>query len=131
MLFVHGVGDHKPGYSTEFLEKLATDLNLNARSAEQKNIELSAPLLPNQNLGNLRVSHLLNEQNGQELTFYELTWSEITRAEKKMLTFDTSGDYNFRRAKINEVLKECSNDAGADPVIYAGESRVPILAAFG
>jgi hypothetical protein len=131
VLFVHGVGDHIPGYTTEFLEKLAKDLNLNARSAEQKNIELTAPLIPDKNLGNLRITHLLNEQNGQELTFYELTWSEITRAEKQMLTFDTSGDYDFRRAKINGLLKKFSNDAGADPVIYGGESRTPILAAFG
>ncbi|MDP3009899.1 MAG: hypothetical protein Q8N30_12630 [Methylococcales bacterium] len=130
VLFVHGVGDHIPGYTTEFLEKLAKDLNLNARSAVQKNIELVAPLLPDKNLGNLRVTHLLNEKNGQELTFYELTWSEITRAEKKMLAFDTSGDYGFRRAKINELLKKFSNDAGADPVIYGGESRTPILMAF-
>lgn len=131
VLFVHGVGDHIPGYTTEFLEKLAKDLNLNARSAEQKNIELTAPLIPDKNLGNLRITHLLNEKNGQELTFYELTWSEITRAEKQMLAFDTSGDYDFRRAKINGLLKKFSNDAGADPVIYSGESRTPILAAFG
>ncbi|MDD1606254.1 MAG: hypothetical protein LUP96_06120, partial [Methylococcaceae bacterium] len=71
ILFVHGVGDHVPGYTTHFLEKLAKELNLNERSAEQKNIQLNTPLLPNQNLGNLRVTHLLNEQNGQELTFYE------------------------------------------------------------
>ena len=38
VLFVHGVGDHKPGYTTEFLEKLAKQLNLNARSEVQKNI---------------------------------------------------------------------------------------------
>ncbi len=131
VLFVHGVGDHIPGYTTEFLEKLAKDLNLNARSAEQKNIGLTTPLLGDKNLGNLRITHLLNEQNGQELTFYELTWSEITRAEKQLLAFDTSGDYDFRRAKINGLLKKFSNDAGADPVIYGGESRIPILAAFG
>ncbi|MDD1617177.1 MAG: hypothetical protein CG439_2339 [Methylococcaceae bacterium NSP1-2] len=131
ILFVHGVGDHVPGYTTHFLEKLAKELNLNERSAEQKNIQLNTPLLPNQNLGNLRVTHLLNEQNGQELTFYELTWSEITRKEKELLAFDTSGDYDFRRAKINGLLKKFSNDTGPDPVIYLGESRVPILAAFG
>jgi hypothetical protein len=75
VLFVHGVGDHIPGYTTEFLEKLAKELNLNVRSEGQKNIELGTPLFPGKNLGNLRVTHLLNEQNGQELTFYELTWS--------------------------------------------------------
>lgn len=131
VLFVHGVGDHQPGYTTEFLEKLAKHLNLNARSSVQKNIELVAPLLNDKNLGNLRITHLLNEQNGRDLMFYELTWSEISRAEKQLLAFDTSGDYDYRRAKINGLLKKFSNDAGADPVIYSGETREPILAAFG
>jgi hypothetical protein len=129
-LFVHGVGDHIPGYTTEFLEKLGKELNLNVRSEGQKNIELNTPLLPGKNLGNLRVTHLLNEQNGQELTFYELTWSEITRQEKSLLDFDTSGEYQFRRAAINGMLKKFSNDTGPDPIIYLGQSRVPILAAF-
>ena len=110
--FVHGVGDHIPGYTTEFLEKLAKELNLNVRSKVQKNIELNAPLVPGKNLGNLRVTHLLNEQNGQALTFYELTWSEITRQEKALLDFDNSGEYQFRRAAINGMLKKFSNDTG-------------------
>ena len=130
VLFVHGVGDHMPGYTTEFLEKLAKELNLNVRSQGQKNITLSTPIFPDKNLGNLRVSHLLNEQNGQELTFYELTWSEITRQQKAMLDFDTSGEYDFRRARMNALLKKFSNDTSPDPIIYLGESRVPILAAY-
>ncbi|MEC4747053.1 hypothetical protein [Methylomicrobium sp. Wu6] len=131
MLFVHGVGDHIPGYTTEFLEKLAKDLNLNVRSESQKNIQLAAPLVPGKKLGNLRVTHLLNEQNGKELTFYELTWSEITRHEKELLAFDNSGEYEFRRAKINGMLKKFSNDTGPDPIIYLGKSREAILASFG
>jgi len=130
VMFVHGVGDHYPGYTTEFLEKLAKELNLNVRSEGPKNIELNTPLLPDKDLGNLRVTHLLNEQNGQELTFYELTWSEITRQEKALLYFDNSGEYDFRRARINAMLKKFSNDTGPDPIIYLGQSRVPILAAF-
>ena len=130
VLFVHGVGDHVPGYTTEFLEKLAKELNLNVRSEGQKNIDLTTPLLPGQDLGNLRVTHLLNEQNGRELTFYELTWSDITRSEKALLDFDTSGEYDFRRAKINGMLKKFSNDTGPDPIIYLGQSRTLILAAF-
>jgi hypothetical protein len=131
VLFVHGVGDHIPGYTTEFLEKLAKELNLTARSEGQKNIELGTPLFPGKNLGNLRVTHLLNQQNGQELTFYELTWSEITRQEKALLDFDSSGEYDFRRARINAMMKKFSNDTGPDPIIYLGQSRVPILAAYG
>ncbi len=130
VLFVHGVGDHTPGYTTQFLEKLAKELNLNVRSEGQKNIDLNTPLFPDKDLGNLRVTHLLNEQNGQELTFYELTWSGITRQEKALLNFDTSGEYDFRRARINGMLKKFSNDTGPDPIIYLGQSRVPILAAY-
>ncbi|MCD2452279.1 hypothetical protein GO003_017970 [Methylicorpusculum oleiharenae] len=130
ILFVHGVGDHMPGYTTEFLEKLAKELNLTARSHSQKNIALSAPLLGRKELGNLRVTHLLNEERGIDLTFYELTWSEITRKHKELLAFDNSGDYDFRRAKINSLLKKFSNDTGPDPIIYLGDSRDAILAAF-
>jgi hypothetical protein len=131
VLFVHGVGDHIPGYTTEFLEKLAKELNLNVRSESEKNIELSAPLLPGKKLGNLRITHLLNEESGKELTFYELTWSEITRQEKALLDFDNSGEYDFRRAKVNSMLKKFSNDTGPDPIIYLGKSREAILAAYG
>jgi hypothetical protein len=130
VLFVHGVGDHIPGYTTEFLEKLAKELNLNARSEGQKNIELNTPLIPGKALGSLRITHLLNEKTRKELTFYELTWSEITRQEKALLDFDTSGEYDFRRARINGLLKKFSNDTGPDPIIYLGQSRVPILAAY-
>jgi hypothetical protein len=35
----------------------------------------------------------------QRLTFYELTWSEITREEKALLAFDNSGEYDFRQAR--------------------------------
>ncbi|MEQ1484473.1 hypothetical protein [Methyloglobulus sp.] len=130
VLFVHGVGDHSPGYTTQFLEKLAKELNLDVRSEGQKNIELSTPLFSGKDLGNLRVTHLFNEQNGKELTFYELTWSVITRQEKALLAFDNSGEYDFRRAKVNGMLKKFSNDTGPDPIIYLGQSRLPILSAF-
>lgn len=130
ILFVHGVGDHIPGYTTEFMEKLGRELGLDTRSEGQKNIVLRAPSQPGKNLGNLRVTHLLNDSNDRELTFYELTWSEITRHEKDLLAFDNSGDYEFRRAAINSLLKKFSNDTGPDPIIYLGESRKPILAAF-
>ena len=132
VLMTHGVGDHLPGYSTEFLEKLAKELELNATSASYINIKLSAPLVQgNKNLGNLRVSHLFNEDKSRELIYYELTWSDITREEKALLAYDNSGEYGFRRAKLNSMMKTFSNDTGPDPIIYLGKSREPILAAFG
>lgn len=130
LLMVHGVGDHIPGYTTELLEKLAKELDLNARTGNYKDITLQTPLYPDQNLGSLRITHLFNEKNGRELTFYELTWSEITRKEKELLAFDNSGEYDFRRAKINGLLKKFSNDTGPDPIIYLGKSREAILSAF-
>lgn len=130
LLMVHGVGDHIPGYSTQFLEKLARELNLNSRLGHAKDITLVNPLAPAQTLGNLRATHLLNETTGQRLTFYELTWSSITRKEKSLLDFDNSGEYDFRRAKVNSLLKKFSNDTGPDPIIYLGKSRELILTAF-
>lgn len=130
VLMVHGVGDRDPGYSTQFLEKLAKELNLNSRSGDPKNITLAAPLFPDQSLGNLRITRLLNEDVGKKLTFYELTWSEISRAEKALLAFDNSGEHDFRRARVNNVLKKFTNDTTPDPIIYLGKSRQLILAAF-
>lgn len=132
VLMVHGVGDHLPGYSTEFLEKLAQELELNATAASYINIKLSTPMYPDiKSLGNLRVSHLFNEDKSRELIFYELTWSDITRESKTLLSYDNSGEYGFRRAIFNSILKAFSNDTGPDPILYLGESRQPILAAFG
>ncbi len=128
---VHGVGDHIPGYSTEFLNKLAKELNLNSRSGDSKNITLVAPLFPDKTLGNLRVTQLLNEDTGEKLTFYELAWSRLSRQEKTLLGFDTSGEIDFRRATVNRRLKEFTNDTTPDPIIYLGSSRELILAAFG
>jgi hypothetical protein len=131
VLMTHGVGDHLAGYSTEFLEKLARELKLNATSANYIDIKLSAALIENpKNLGNLRISHLFNEDKSRELIFYELTWSDITRGEKSLLSYDNSGEYSFRRAMLNSMLKTFSNDTGPDPIIYLGKSRELILAAF-
>ncbi|PPD29936.1 MAG: hypothetical protein CTY19_16620 [Methylomonas sp.] len=130
LLMVHGVGDHIPGYSTQFLEKLARELKLTSRLGHPKDITLINPRAPDKVLGNLRATHLLNETTGQRLTFYELTWSVITRQEKSLLDFDNSGEYAFRRAKVNDMLKKFSNDTGPDPIIYLGKSRELILSAF-
>ena len=85
---------------------------------------------PEKKLGNLRVTRLQNENNSKELWFYELTWSEITRDQKALLAFDNSGEYSFRRAEVNDMLKKFSNDTGPDPIIYLGESRELILRSF-
>ncbi|MCX7092351.1 MAG: hypothetical protein NTY50_02705 [Methylobacter sp.] len=131
VLMVHGVGDHLPGYSTQFLEKLATQLDLPVMSKEYKNITLTTRLDANKNLGNLRVTRLLSKDRNKELLFYELTWSVITAQQKQVLAYDNSGEYSFRRAEVNNLMKKFSNDTGPDPIIYLGESKDEILVSFG
>src|SRR5687768_16295124 len=60
ILMVHGVADHIPGYTTQFQAKLAKELGLNVRSASPKNIGVETPVFPGKQLGNLRVSRLVN-----------------------------------------------------------------------
>lgn len=130
VLMVHGVGDRLPGYSTQFLEKLAKQLGVTAKSSNSRDIRLVSLLEPDKNLGNLRITQLKNATDSKELLFYELTWSEITRGEKELLGFDNSGEYSFRRAEVNDLLKKFSNDTGPDPIIYMGENRTHILRSF-
>ncbi len=110
VLKIHGVGHHIPGYSTEFLEKLADELGLPVRNSGYKEIQLTHPRFPDKKLGILRVKRLLNEKQTKELLYYELTWSEITAQTKEELEYDTSGEYSCRRVEINDMLKKFSND---------------------
>ena len=130
VLMVHGVGNHLPGYATEFSEKLAKELNLPVMSRQHKNIALTDPVDKNKKLGNLRINRFLDSTKTKELLFYELTWSEITAKQKEVLAYDNSGEYSFRRAKVNDLMKKFSNDTGPDPIIYMGESKKDILASF-
>jgi hypothetical protein len=131
VLMVHGVGTHIPGYSTQFQEKLAKELDLNEMSSHYKEIKLVNKEYPDQDLGILRVRRLLDKDQDEEMLFYELTWSSITNPQKEKLKYDTSGEYSFRRAEVNQMLKVFSNDTSPDPMIYLGEhSQDMILASF-
>ncbi len=130
VLMVHGVGDHLPGYATQFSQKLAQELDLGVAAQQQKNITLSSRYDNNKNLGNLRINRLLSRDRQRELLFYELTWSAITAKQKEVLAYDNSGEYSFRRAEVNDLMKKFSNDTGPDPIIYLGESREDILVSF-
>jgi hypothetical protein len=130
VLMVHGVGSHVPGYSSQFQEKLAAELELTKLSGRYKEIILMHQDFPEQNLGVLRVRRLLSEDESREILFYELTWSAITEPEKEKLKYDTSGAYSFRRAEVNQMLKVFSNDTSPDPMIYLGKDREKILASF-
>jgi hypothetical protein len=130
VLMVHGVGNHLPGYSTQFLEKLTKELELTVSAKNDKNIQLLDTTYPDLPLGNLRITRFLNKAKTQELLFYEYSWSAITAKEKQILDYDNSGEQSFRRAEVNNLLKKFSNDTGPDPIIYLGEKREEILAGF-
>ncbi len=130
VLMVHGVGDHLPGYSTRFLEKLAKALDLTVMSAPYKNIALTSRDDHSKNLGNLRINRLISKDRRRELIFYELTWTPITAGQKEVLAYDNSGEYSFRRAEVNDLMKQFSNKTGPDPILYLGDSREDILVSF-
>jgi len=130
VLMVHGVGSHIPGYSTQLLEGLSDEMALNKISAITKNIALTDALDTTKKLGSLRITRSTNENETEELLFYELTWSEITDDQKKILSYDNSGEYSFRRAAVNDILKKFINDTAPDPMIYLGASQEDILVSF-
>lgn len=130
VLMVHGVGSHFPGYSSEFLEKLSNELSLVVKNRTYKEISLTHPDKPDKKLGTLRVYRQTDDPGTREMLFYELTWSAITADEKSVLSYDNSGEFSYRRALVNDLMKKFSNDTGPDPMIYLGESHDDILMSF-
>ena len=130
VLMVHGVGKHVPGYSTQLLQMLAKEMGLSHVSENTKNIDLIKPSDTDNKFGKLKVTQLTNPDKDHELLFYELTWSEITSKEKKMLAYDNSGEYSFRRTAINNTLKKFANDTIPDQMIYLGDRQEDILTSF-
>lgn len=128
VLMVHGIGRHIPGYSGRLTEILMRELKLGIREESYKEIALREPGIWDGPLGNLRISRYMNESRSRELLFYELTWSEITEQEKKIIEFDDSKEYTFRRTSLNGAMKTFVNSHIPDPLIYLGEARLPILA---
>jgi hypothetical protein len=127
ILMIHGIGHHLPGYSTRFSTHLTRRLKLNVTSEIVKEIHLTDPAFGNEPLGHLAVHRFFNKNRTRELLFYELTWSEISQAEKREIEYDGSEKYSYKRADINKVMKEFINDHVPDPMIYQGNSRSKII----
>jgi hypothetical protein len=128
ILMVHGIGRHIPGYSGRLTEHLMQALALDLRDEDTKDFTLSNPKVGEDTLGHLRASRFTDKAGTRELVFYELTWSEITEAEKKAIAFDNSTEYTFRRTQLNGFMKQFFNSHIPDPLIYLGEAHIPILA---
>jgi len=145
VLMVHGIGTHLPGYSTRLAENLARELGLDVVERTPKVITLRLhfdPVLFKKNLalghvrgelgeknGNLTLQRYRNKDGSRSMVFYELTWSEITAADKRIMTFDDSGAYSFRRAGLNNDLKKFINSHLPDPLIYLGDAQGNIQSA--
>ena len=128
VLMVHGIGKHLPGYSGRLTEHLMRELGLDLRAKDYKEIVLREPEVWDGSLGNLRISRHMNKARTRELLFYELTWSEIIEPERKIIEFDDSKEYTFRRTALNSAMKKFFNSKVPDSLIFLGEAHVPILA---
>ena len=142
VLMVHGIGTHQAGYSTRLAENLARELELDVVDRAPKTITLRLALAQEHMkmgaaLGRLRgklgdkngsvsVTNYRSKKGDREMTFYELTWSEITEADKRIIAADDSGEYSFRRAGLNKELKQFVNAYLPDPLIYLGDAQLNI-----
>jgi hypothetical protein len=126
VLMVHGIGSHQPGYSTRMIENLAKSLSLNRVQEKFKEIRIIHPEISNQDLGVLRFTRFLNDAGNREMIFAELTWNPIVNKEKQLIDFDNSGEYAFRRAPLNNTLKEFVNSTIPDVLMYNGTFRLKI-----
>lgn len=118
VMMIHGVGTHTPGYATRIRENLAKNLDLTVFSRNPKNITLINPDDGKTAIGNLQVIRMQNTERTKDLIFYELTWSDITTPQKKILSYDYSGQYTHKRAAFNNNMKKFLDDTGPDPMIY-------------
>ena len=139
VLMVHGIGTHLPGYSTRLSENLARELDLNVVDRTPKIIKLGLHLSQKlfedyvrqgrmrgelgESNGTVTVQRYSNKDETRGMTFYELTWSEITAPDKKIINYDSSGAYSFRRAGLNRDLKVFVNNSLPDPLIYLGDAQ--------
>jgi len=130
VLMVHGIGDHTAGYSAEFLNKLTLEMGLTQKSAGYKTITLFSPVDTEKNLGTIRVHQYFNKDRSKTLLFYELLWSSITQEAKKIIAYDSTGEYAHRRADINDLLKTFSNETMPDSFLYLGDHHQDILSSF-
>ena len=139
VLMVHGIGTHLPGYSTRLAENLARELNLDVVERTPKIIKLRLHVHPQvfeeavsrgmmrgepgESNGTVTLQRYRSKDGTRSMTFYELTWSEITEPDKRVINYDSSGTYSFRRAGLNHELKLFINNYLPDPLIYLGDAQ--------
>jgi hypothetical protein len=131
VIYVHGIGTHAPGHSTELMQNLTRSLALDVRSPRPKRIKLIDREKSNEPLGELNLFRFTDERRKRDLVFYELTWSSITQPSKEAIAFDESDVYKTRRASVNQTMRDFINDVAPDPIAFAGNRGERILLSVG
>ena len=130
VLMVHGIGRHIPGYSGRLTEHLMRGLDLNMRDQTVKQITLRDAAVSDGPIGILRGSRYTNADRSQYLLFFELSWSDVIADEKKIIEYDDSTEYAFRRSELNAYLKKFINSHVPDALIFLGEQKQKILPVY-
>ncbi len=134
VLMVHGISHHTAGYSNRFRDRLVSSMGLDIVDPEVKTIRLDAPDIARKDdgtppdLGTLRITRHSDREGKRSLLFYELTWSEITEQEKKLILYDTANTEGLGRSGINQTLKGFMNATVPDLIIYMGTGHERITA---
>jgi hypothetical protein len=128
---VHGIGKHLPDYSAHFREKLVRNMNFDSMDSTIKRIELTDAVRDGKPAGLLKVYHYYSSTTDHDLLFYELTWSPISDEAKKVIEFDSSEAYSYRRAGLNKSLKSFMNQTVPDLLVYEGPEGQLINKAVG
>ena len=131
LVYVHGIGDHRPGHSGDLIRSLADSLDLSVHASIRKRIVLVPPNDPQRPYGEVNVVRMTDPQRRRELLFYELTWSPITLEEKAALDFDKAVIYSSQRAEVNNQLRLFANSVLPDPLAFIGNRGADIRDSVG
>ena len=117
VLNIHGIGEHLPGYSQLFLNRLSDKLGLNVYASNVKEMDIGHVDYPELNMGKLRV-YKRYSTDGRTMYFYEYAWSNLTAPYKAELSYDLFDIAAEKRASLNVSAKNFVNEVVPDAVIY-------------
>jgi len=120
LLIIHGMSNHTPGYSSNFVDAIGRKLKLT-----QTGINLAVLTNSTAEVNGYLSTVELTRGATNKLRAYELTWSPATYSEKTN-RFDFDSRLNHKRASLNRSLKtDLLNDGFADAVLYLNSQFRP------
>lgn len=122
LLIIHGMSNHAPGYSSNFVDAIGRKLNLT-----QTRTNLAVLTNSTGEVNGYLSTVELTRGATNKLRAYELTWSPATYSEKTN-RFEFNSRLNHKRASLNKSLKtDLLNDGFADAVLYLNSQLVELL----